>query len=55
MKEYKCQACGTKAEYAPGIGHYCPKKGCKNADFGLEETTVSKSNKNDTLTRRGEQ
>lgn len=34
-----CDKCGTKCEYAPGIGHYCPNQDCSVGD-GPEITRV---------------
>lgn len=36
-KPMYCVLCGTKAEMYPGVGHYCPKKGCSNVDGDSEK------------------
>ena len=36
----KCHKCGTKLEYGPPIGHYCPNKECEILDGPFPERVL---------------
>lgn len=36
-KDGKCLKCGAQGELAPGIGYYCPKKGCGNREKKVDK------------------